>query len=146
MTAVTYLSALWARIHEPRAVSIIYFVMYTLGALAGLYSTANPPSSLEGQFGTMAMAALTALLTFGCTLGAVAALPGIYWLERSAVLSVALAALIYLSIVLVLHTQNDGNRLLQGWFVLFVLGMQGVRWVRVSARPYRPDEPTVAEV
>lgn len=143
---MTYLAALWARVHEPKAVSIIYFAMYTLGAIAGLYATLDPPRSIEGQIGTTAMTALAVLLTFGCVLGAIAALPGVYWLERSAVASVALSAATYLGILLALHTYEGGNRLLQSWFVIFVLGMQAVRWVRVRERPYRPDSPTVTEV
>lgn len=146
MPAMTTLRALWARVHEPKAVSILYFVMYTLGVGAGLYATVNPPASIEGQIGSTAMTALSVLLTFGCALGSLAALPGVYWLERSAVASVALAATIYLGIVLTLHTQQGGNRLLQAWFVAFVLGMQAVRWVRVRERPYRPESPTMAEV
>lgn len=132
------LRALWLRVNEPRSVSVIYFLMYAIGVPAGLYATINPPNSLEGQIGSTAMTALTVLLTFGCALGAIAALPGIYWLERSAVTSIALAAVIYLVIVATLHVSQPGNRLLQAWFVAFVLGMQAVRWVRVRERPYRP--------
>jgi len=146
MTTGGRLRVLWAKVHEPRVISVVYFVMYTAGAGAGVYATIAPPSSIEGQIGSTAMTALTVLLAFGCTLGAIAALPGIYWLERSAVTSIALAAAIYLAILGTLHTQQPGNRLLQAWFVLFVLGMQAVRWARVRERPYRPASSTVADV
>jgi hypothetical protein len=139
------LRATWAKVHEPRVISIAYFVMYTAGACAGVYATITPPTSIEGQIGSTAMTALTVLLAFGCTLGAIAALPGIYWLERSAVTSIALAAAIYLAILATLQAQQPGNRMLQAWFVLFVLGMQAVRWVRVRERPYRPAAPTAAD-
>ncbi|MCR1984501.1 hypothetical protein NSA53_19895 [Cellulosimicrobium cellulans] len=136
----------WARINEPRVISVAYFCMYTSGVAAGVYATISPPTSIEGQIGSNAMAALTVLLTFGCALGSVAALPGIYWLERSAVLSIALAAFIYLAILATLQVQQPGNRVLQMWFVSFVLGMQLVRWARVSERPYRPVDARPADV
>ncbi|MEV8029278.1 hypothetical protein [Cellulosimicrobium funkei] len=141
------LAALWAKVHEPRAVSVAYFVIYTSGALAGLYATFVPPSSIQGEIGAGTMTGLSVLLTIGCAIGAVAALPGIYWLERTAVLSIALAMLLYLAVVLVLQVQEpQGNRLLQAWVIFAVLLMQvPVRWVRIKARPYRPDEPFVVE-
>lgn len=136
----------WQKVREPRVISVAYFAMYASGVAAGVYATISPPASIEGQIGSSAMAALTVLLTFGCALGSVAALPGIYWLERSAVLSIALAAFIYLAILATLQVQQPGNRMLQAWFVAFVLGMQLVRWVRVRERPYRPANARPADV
>ncbi|MFJ2518643.1 hypothetical protein ACIOWF_06695 [Cellulosimicrobium cellulans] len=148
MTAPTLrrVAALWAKVHEPRVISAAYFVMYAAGIGAGVYATINPPTSIEGQIGSTAMTALTVLVTFGCILGTIAALPGIYWLERSAVTSIALAAGIYLFILATLQLQQPGNRMLQAWFVFFVLGMQLVRWVRVRERPYRPVDARPADV
>src|SRR5690606_20588102 len=122
------------------------FAIYTAGVFVGVYSTISPPLSIEGEVGMGTMVALAVLLTVGCAVGAVAALPGIYWLERTAVLSISLAMALYLSIVLVLQVQEpEGNRLLQAWVVFTVLVMQAVRWVRIKARPYRPEEPSVIE-
>lgn len=140
------LRALWLRVNEPRAVSVAYFFIYATGTAAGLHATFVPPSSIQGEIGAGSMTALTVLLTVGCAIGSYAALPGIYWLERTAVTSIALAMSLYLGIVLVLQVQQpEGNRLLQAWVVFAVLVMQAVRWVRIRARPYRPREPFVVE-
>ncbi|MBN0040256.1 hypothetical protein JN535_08775 [Cellulosimicrobium cellulans] len=137
---------LWSKVHEPKAVSVAYFVIYASGVLAGLYATIVPPSSIEGEIGAAAMTVLSLLLTVGCAIGTAAALPGIYWLERTAVTSIALAMALYLGIVIALHVQSpDGNRLLQAWPIFAVLVMQLVRWVRIRRRPYRPEEPAVIE-
>lgn len=129
---------LWERVNEPRTISVLYFVQYVVLASAGLWALAVPPMSLEGEIGTVAMNSLAGILVFSGVLGAVAALPGIYWLERAAVLGVGWAALIYLWIIVSLHFTTDGNRMLQAAFVAIGLLHQGVRWVRIHERPYRP--------
>lgn len=140
------LRTLWGKVREPRSVSVAHFIIYVAGAAAGVYATIVPPTSIEGEIGTLAMSALSLLLTFGCAIGAIAALPGIYWLERTAVTSIALAMALYLAIVVTLHAQNpDGNRLLQAWPIFAVLVMQWNRWVRIRRRPYRPQDPTAIE-
>lgn len=129
---------LWKRVHEPRTISVLYFVQYLILAAGGAYALFNPPNSVAGQVGASTMSGLALVLAFGGTVGAIAALPGVYWLERTAVLSVALAAGLYLWIVLTLHFQQEGNRLLQATFIAVGLLNQGVRWVRIWERPYRP--------
>lgn len=146
MAASALVRRLWRRVHEPKSVSVAHFVIYAAGVAVGVYATVVPPSSIEGEIGRAAMAALSLILTVGCAIGAVAALPGIYWLERTAVASIALAMALYLAIVIALHVQSpDGNRLLQAWPIFAVLVLQWNRWVRIKARPYRPEEPSVIE-
>lgn len=142
----TLVYRLWSKISEPRVIAVLLFAQYVILAAGGLYSLFIPPSSVKGQIGVSAMAMLAGLLVFGGTLGAIAALPGIWWLERSAVLSIALAGGLYLAIVLSLHIGGDGNRLLQAAFVTAALLHQGVRWVRIRERPYRPEAPTAGQV
>lgn len=134
----------WQRIHEPRVIAVLYFAAYAGLLLAGTYALINPPSSVEGEVGTFAMYLLAGLLTFGASVGVAAVLPGIYWLERTAVLSIALASGLYLLIVITLHIQGTGNRLLQAGFIGFVLLMQGVRWERIRIRPYEPSRTVTA--
>lgn len=136
-----FVTGLIRRINEPRVVSVLYFFMYLGLLVGGIAALVRPPTSIEGQIGTIAMVALAVLLTFGSFVGALAVLPGTWWLERTAVLSIGLAAFLYLLIVVTLHFTSAGNRLLQAGFVLFVLGAQGVRWARIARRPYDPERP-----
>ena len=134
---------LWQRVHEPRIVSGVTALTYLVLMSAGLYALANPPSSIEGEIGTLAMRILAGTLAIGGALGAPTTLAGIWWLERTAVLCVALSAAIYLMITVVLHvTSPSGNRLLQAAFIFTVLAMQVVRWHRIRERPYDPTRPT----
>ena len=134
---------LWQRVHEPRIISAITALIYFVLMSAGLYSLANPPSSIEGEIGTLAMRILAGTLAVGGAIGAPTALTGIWWLERTAVLCIALSAAIYLMITVVLHvTSPSGNRLLQAAFIFTVLAMQAVRWHRIRERPYDPTRST----
>lgn len=133
--------ALWLRVNEPRIISVLYFAQYLVLTGVGVYALVSPPTSIEGRIGTTAMISLAALLVVGGIIGAVAALPGKYWLERLAVVAVALSSVIYLAVILALQVvASTGNRLLQAGFVLAVLLHQGVRWVRIKDRPYRPSD------
>lgn len=136
----------WNRITEPRVIALALFIQYIVFSATGAHAIFEPPTSIEGEVGQSAMAMLAGLLIFGGAIGAVAALPGIWWLERSAVLSIGLSALLYLVIVLYLHFNQPGNRLLQAAFVMSVLLHQVVRWVRIRDRSYRPEAPTPGQV
>lgn len=136
--------AVWRRVHEPRFVSFAYFVQYLILAAVGAYAVKSPPTSISGEIGERAMVALAMLLTAGGVIGAVAVLPGKYWLERFAVAATAAAGVIYVVIVLALHQMSEGNRLLQAGIIACFLIHQGVRWYRIKDRPFRPA-PHVVE-
>src|SRR5690625_7023645 len=82
---------LWDRIREPRVVSVLRFCMYLTMLLCAATALVSPPRSIEGAVGELAMAGLATLLAFGGALGAIAALLGIWWLERNAILDVNLS-------------------------------------------------------
>src|SRR5690606_19047926 len=137
---------LWLRITEPRIIAIVLWLQYMIFAAVGTQAAFDPPASIEGEVGANAMVLLARLLVFGGTIGSVAALRGIWWLERSAVLSIGLSAALYLIIIIGLHLTEPGNRLLQAGFVASVLLHQVVRWVRIRDRSYRPEAPTAGQV
>lgn len=132
--------AVWFKIREPRVISVLYFFIYFVLFLGGTAALNDPPSTIAGEVGMVAMNLLSTILAFGGALGMVAALPGIWWLERIAVLSVSLSAAIYGYIILSLHVSTPGNRLLQISFIAVTLLMQGVRWHRIKERPYDPSK------
>ena len=139
------ITRIWQRVHEPRTISILYFVSYLLLTGGGLAALADPPTSLEGEIGATAMSMLATLLVIGGAIGSASALPGVYWLERFAVGAIGSSAVIYLWIIVTLQFTQSGNRLLQAAFVVAVLAHQCIRWVRIRERPYRPEDPTVAQ-
>ena len=135
----TILLRLWHKVREPRVISVTYFGIYAVLFAAAISALLDPPKSVEGHIGAVAMTMLAAMLAFGGLVGAPSALVGIWWLERTAVFAIAMSALIYGGIVATLHVTGTGNRLLQLGFVVTVLLMQIVRWHRIRQRPYDPD-------
>lgn len=133
------LTRFWQKVREPRVISVTYFVIYAVLFAAAVSALLDPPRSVEGHIGAVAMTLLASMLAFGGLVGAPSALIGIWWLERTAVFAIAMSALIYGSIVTTLHVTGTGNRLLQLGFVVTVLLMQIVRWHRIRQRPYDPD-------
>lgn len=129
----------WLKVHQPRVISVLYFAIYAVAAAGGITALTNPPRSIEGVIGQVAMTTLALLLTLGGILGAPSALLGAWWLERLAVVSIGFSAAIYGSIVITLEVQETGNRKLQLSIILMVLLMQGVRWHRIRQRPYDPS-------
>jgi len=130
----------WLRVHQPRVISALYCIIYTLLLLGGISALIDPPRSIEGAIGASAMTTLALLLVLGGTLGAPSALLGAWWLERLAVVSVGFSAAIYASIIITLDIQaTTGNRDLQLSMVVVVLFMQAVRWQRIKQRPYDPS-------
>lgn len=136
------LVALWLRVHEPRVVSVLRFLMYIGFIVGGVSAIIQPPSSLEGEVGAVAMVSLAALLALGGAIGAIAALPGTWWLERVALLAIILSATIYGTIIAILHVQGSGNRILQLSFVFGIILSQLIRWARIKQRPYDSELKT----
>src|SRR5699024_7097478 len=128
----------WTKVHQPRVISSLYCVIYTLLLLGGISALIDPPRSIEGAIGASAMTTLALLLVLGGSLGAPSALLGAWWLERIAVLSIGVSAGIYGVIIGVLDATGEDNRQLQLSMVLVVLLMQAVRWHRIRQRPYDP--------
>lgn len=136
---------LWKKVREPRVISFTYFVSYMVLFGVAVSALVDPPRSVEGHIGALAMTLLAAILAFGAAIGAPSALMGVWWLERVAVFAIAVAALIYGGIVIGLHIDGSGNRLLQFGFVINVLLMQIVRWYRIKDEDLDPDRPLIAQ-
>jgi len=138
---------LWARVNEPRIVSVSHALVYFVLLSAGLYALVNPPTTLEGAAGAFSMRLLAGTLAIGGAIGAPTALAGIWWLERTAVALVVLATTVYLGLTLALQaTSPPGtNRFLSAAMILSVLILHfPVRWHRVRLRPYDPGRETFA--
>ncbi|MFF2621253.1 hypothetical protein [Oerskovia jenensis] len=133
------LRRLYLRIQEPRVVSIIQWLIYLVTLGIGVTAFQRPPSSIEGALGVTLTTIWAVFLIVGGVLGAIAALPGIWWLERVAVLACVTGALMYGSVVLNLHYSETGNRLPQLGFVAIAILAFTQRWFRIRRYAYDPE-------
>ncbi|MHA7270391.1 hypothetical protein [Arthrobacter sp. HLT1-20] len=131
--------AVWLRIQEPRIITVIQFGVYLAAAAGGLSAVVSPPHSIEATAGTGLTIYWAWLLLLGGVLGAVAVLPGIWWLERSAVLACLGASLIYGVNTLALHLSDPGNRLVQLFMIVIVSLHFITRWLRIRRYAYDPE-------
>lgn len=133
------LRRLYLRIQEPRVVSIIQWLIYLVTLGIGVTAFQRPPSSIEGALGVTLTTIWAVFLIVGGVLGAIAALPGIWWLERVAVLACGTGALMYGSVVLSLHYSETGNRLPQLGFVAIAVCAFAKRWFEIRRYAYDPE-------
>ncbi|AIX99759.1 hypothetical protein ART_0161 [Arthrobacter sp. PAMC 25486] len=139
MTKNHWTLAVWLRIQEPRIVTVIQFFIYLAATAGGLSAVLFPPRSIEATAGAGLTLYWAWLLLLGGVLGAVAVLPGIWWLERSAVIACIGASLIYGVNILALHLSESGNRLVQFFMIVIVALHFGARWFRIRRYAYDPE-------
>ena len=134
---------LWDKVATPKWLTIITTIGYLIALAVGGYAIINQPSSIEGAIGELAMYSISVLLVVAGIIGAPTALFGEWKAERYAALMALLATALYVAIILTLHVENDGNRLLQAGQV----GVAGLamltRTVWTWQRPLAPREETV---
>src|SRR5690625_6827278 len=81
---MTLTKRLWARVNEPRIVSVSHALVYLVLLSAGLYALVNPPTTLEGAAGAFSMRLLARTLAIGGASGGPTGRAGIGGLERTA--------------------------------------------------------------
>lgn len=129
----------WLRIQEPRIVSLLQFFIYLCALAAGIAAIASPPRSIEASAGAFLTTYWAWTLVAGGLIGAVAVLPGIWWLERSAVIACVGATLIYAVNIWALHVTETGNRLVQLFMIMGLVFHFITRWFRIRRYSYDPE-------
>lgn len=134
---------IWARVATPKWLTIITTIGYLIALGAGGYAIINQPSSIEGAVGELTMYSISVLLVVAGIIGAPTALFGEWKIERYAALLAFVATAFYIFIVLALHIEGDGNRLLQAGEISIAGLAMFARTVWTWQRPLAPREETV---
>lgn len=140
MRAVHRVRRLWEAISEPRHLKAFYFGVYLVTTVVGLVTVANPPSSIEWRLGTALTLFWAILIALGGICGAVAVLPGWWWVERSAIGLVLAGAGIYESTVLAaqINAAPGSSRWTQMGFILLACAVFIVRLMLTRRWDYEP--------
>jgi hypothetical protein len=91
---------LFMKIAEPRFIRIVQFCIYVGMLIAGIFILMNPPTSFQGVIALNQVYVLGSFIAIGSIFGMIAVLPGIWWLERTGLLSLGLGLVIYLIIII----------------------------------------------
>ena len=127
------LIALLRKIAEPRSESVGYFVVYALMATGGLLVLIEHPMLFVDVLGFNQTSWFGGFVLFGGMAGAVAALPGWYWLERVGLYSIATGLALY-GVV----TTNAGITATGLTFSFAFIGAFFIRWNRIRTRQTAP--------
>lgn len=136
------LRAAWARITEPRHMKFAYLVVYVLTMAIGIVTLIAPPQSIAGEVGPVLTTIWASLFIAGGAAGAIAVLPGWWWAERLlAIAPVLLGLTIYLTVVLILHTQNadtGSSRLTQLGIIVLSAAPFSIRFLIIREYSFEP--------
>jgi hypothetical protein len=114
-------------IAEPRVVRLLQFVVYTCMLGLGGYLLVDTPTAFEFVLGPLLVKIFGLFMTLGGIAGVVAVLPGIWWLERLAVISLWVGLGFYCIVSLTLGVS------LAGTIIAFTLAVCLVqRWIGIS--------------
>lgn len=138
--AVGYTRRFWDRVTEPKAITLGQTLIYSLMSFAGASALIEPPRTVSEAWGSLLTIVWGLFLVLGGVVGAITCIFGKWWLEKPALLSVAVGALMYASVVLALHFSDPGNRLAQLAFVLSSVVQCGIRFLHIHRYSYEPGK------
>lgn len=74
------------KIAEPRGIRLMQFAIYACLAFASIGVISDPPSTFQSVLGSRLVYVFGGFILFGSAMGLIAVLPGIWWLERVAII------------------------------------------------------------
>ncbi|ASR80476.1 hypothetical protein SEA_TRIBBY_25 [Arthrobacter phage Tribby] len=126
----------YLKIAEPRNIRILLFLAYLIFIVIGVNGLAHPPRSYEQALGSLGLvSAMFSFVAFGALLGSIAVLPGIWWLERSGLLSMGIGVLFYM---LILHERHASPFAMGIAFIALLVC--AIRWLEIRRYQLAPRE------
>lgn len=121
-----FVSQTFLLIAEPRVVRVVQFGVYVCMTMAGHFVLVSTPHSFEGVLGQMLVVVFGTFVMVGGILGAIAVLPGIWWLERVGILSLMTGMAMYSVVVFTLGISPTGFLIGVAFILTFVQ-----RWMEI---------------
>ena len=133
---------LWSSITEPRHMKVTYLVIYLLTVCIGVVTLLSPPQTIDGLVGPIITTIWASLFILGGLAGAIAVLPGWWWVERLLGIGpVMLGLTIYLTVVIVLHVHSmdaGSSRLTQIGIIVLASTPFTIRALVIREYSYEP--------
>jgi len=128
----------WARVTEPKIITLLQTTIYAIIAFAGWAALENPPTTIENQWGPLLTNIWGWFLFIGGTGGAIACPTGKWFIEKPALLLAGTGVLMYGTVIFALNFTTPGNRLVQLSFVTMALIQLVIRLLRIHRFAYEP--------
>lgn len=129
----------WNKIPEPQLVSLITGAVYLVLLTTGLVTVFNPPTSIEGVFGTFTMQMVGYFLIGGALVGTIGGMRNWWEIERAGIGGMSIGVLTYLYIVIELQLASEsGSRFTQMGITLTALGFLALRMALIWRHPFKP--------
>lgn len=129
----------WNKIPEPQMVSLITGAVYLVFFTTGLVTLLNPPTSIEGVFGTFTMQMVGYFLIGGALVGIIGGMRNWWEVERVGIGGMSIGVLTYLYIVIELQLASEsGSRFTQMGIILTALGFLALRMALIWRYPFKP--------
>ncbi|WP_156532908.1 hypothetical protein [Cellulosimicrobium sp. I38E] len=139
---MSVLQGLWGKVQEPKVVTFLHWIAYMVALGVGLSALVDPPSSVAGELGPVLTTIWAGFIILGGVLGVFATLPGVWWLERAAVIACITGLAVWVMVVVTLElTIPDGNRWPQAGALTMLALLLAVRWFRIRRYAYDPEPP-----
>lgn len=123
---------LWSRVKEPKVISFLVWTGYLALAAVWIYALLDPPTTIVGGMGPLAMSITSGLIAVGGILGAIGSLPGWQLTERLGIAAALGGIVIYMSLLSYLQVTGEGNRLPQLGVIYFAFVSLIGRWIRIK--------------
>lgn len=122
-------------IAEPRVLRIIQCAIYICMMFAGVRVLANPPPQFQGVLGIALSLMFGGFLFLGSIFGAIAVLPGIWWLERVGIIALWTGLGIYAVVIVSLGSSPVGITVAIAFGLCFLQ-----RWREIKGAQLAPRE------
>lgn len=126
---------LFMKIAEPRVVRILHCLIYVGLLWAGIIMVDHPPQGFRTVLDFALLNMFSIFLIMGGLFGTVAALPGIWWLERVGLISLSTSMLIY--IVTAIALNRSAIAIVFGLILILVFVL---RWMEIRQFQLAPKE------
>lgn len=127
---------LFMRIAEPRVLRLIQFGIYICMGNAGVGMLSSPPTTFDSVVALPLVYMFSGFITLGAILGAIAVLPGIWWLERTGILALTTGVAIYFVLLIALGASSVGISISLALVLTF-----RQRWSEIKGADLAPRVP-----
>lgn len=123
------------RIAEPRGLRIMQFIVYAFIFVSGIGVITDPPESFKSTIGLSLVYVLASFLTVGPLFGMIAVLPGIWWLERVALIAMGTGVSMYLVMIISMGSSLVVIGICSAFIMTFIQ-----RWYEIEGSQLAPEE------